>query len=102
MLGDRDLSISIPSNGSPALTKIALHAARRAGLPGLVRHIDEVVKDDHVPFLEKGYPAIDLIDFSYGPNNSFWHTEKDSMENISEESLLKSGRLVAEMLNILL
>ena len=102
MLGDRDLSISIPSNGSPALTKIALHAARRAGLPGLVRQIDEVVKDDHVPFLEKGYPAIDLIDFSYGPNNSFWHTEKDSMENISEESLLKSGRLVAEMLNILL
>ena len=102
MLGDRDLSISIPANGSPALTKIAVHAARRAGLPDLVRPIEEIVKDDHVPFMEKGYPAIDLIDFSYGPNNSFWHTEKDTMENISEESLLKSGRIVAEMLNILL
>ncbi|MBO7684223.1 MAG: Zn-dependent exopeptidase M28 [Kiritimatiellae bacterium] len=102
MLGDRDLSISIPSNGSPALTKIAVHAARQAGLPDLVRPIPDVVKDDHVPFMEKGYPAIDLIDFSYGPDNSFWHTENDTVENISEESLLKSGRVVAEMLNILL
>ncbi len=58
--------------------------------------------DDHVPFLEKGYKAIDLIDFSYGPSNSFWHTERDNMENISEESLLVSGRIVAELLNILL
>ena len=102
MLGDRDLAISIPSNGSPALSKIALKAASLAKLPDLVKTIDDVVKDDHVPFLEKGYPAIDLIDFSYGPDNTFWHTEKDTMENVSEESLLSSGRIVAEMLNILL
>lgn len=102
MIGDRDLSISVPSNGSPALSKIAVHAARRIGLPGLVNPIPEIVKDDHAVFLARGYKAIDLIDFSYGPNNSFWHTKDDSMANISEESLLKSGRLVAEMLNILL
>ena len=102
MLGDKDLEISIPANGSPTLAKIAAHAAKRAGYPGLVKPIDELVTDDHVPFLEKGYKAIDLIDFSYGPNNSYWHTPQDTMDKISEESLLKSGRLVAEMLNILL
>lgn len=102
MLGDRDLAISIPSNGSPALSKIALHAASLANLPDLVKTVDDVVKDDHVPFLEKGYPAIDLIDFSYGPDNAFWHTEKDTMENVSEKSLFASGRIVVEMLNILL
>ena len=102
MLGDRDLAVSVPSNGSPALAKIAVHAASRIGKPGLVTAIDEAVKDDHVPFLEGGYSAIDLIDFSYGPGNSFWHTGKDTMENVSEESLLASGSLVAEMLNILL
>ena len=102
MLADRDLSISIPDNGSPALSKIAVLAAERAGFPGLVRPIPEHVKDDHVPFLEKGYRAIDLIDFSYGPNNSYWHTDKDTMEHISEESLMKSGKLLVEMLNILL
>lgn len=102
MLGDRDLSISIPANGSEALAKIALHAADRAGLPGLVKRIPELVKDDHVAFLDAGYKAIDLIDFEYGPGNSYWHTEKDTMENVSRDSLYKSGKLVAELLNILL
>lgn len=102
MLGDRDLEISIPANGSPALTKIVQHAAKRIGSPDLVKPIFEHVKDDHVPFLEKGYKAIDLIDFSYGPNNSYWHTPQDTVDKISEESLLKSGRLLAELLNILL
>ena len=101
MLGDRDLSISIPANGTPALAKIAVHAAARAGCPGLVRSIPEMVKDDHVPFLEKGYRAIDLIDFEYGPHNAYWHTEQDTMEHVSEESLLKSGRIVVSLLNIL-
>lgn len=101
MLGDRDLSISVPANGTPALAKIAEHAAERAGYPGLVKGIPELVKDDHVPFLEKGYKAIDLIDFEYGPENAYWHTEQDTMEHVSEESLLKSGRVVVSLLNIL-
>ena len=102
MLGDRDLSITVPRNGTPSLANVALAAARKAGLPGLVKRSADCVTDDHVPFLEKGFPAIDMIDFSYGPGNSFWHTEKDDMNGISEESLLSAGRVVAEMLNALL
>lgn len=102
MLGDKDLSITVPRNGTPSLVNVALAAARKAGLSKLVKRGDEIVTDDHVPFLERGFPAIDMIDFTYGPGNSFWHTDKDSMENISEESLLSTGRIVAEMLNALL
>ena len=102
MLGDKDLSISVPANSTKVLGKIAVHAAEKAGYPGLVRPIKELVKDDHVPFLDRGYKAINLIDFSYGPNNSYWHTEEDKMDKISEESLLKSGKVVVELLNILL
>ena len=102
MLGDRELEISVPANGSPTLARIAVHAAKRAGYPGLVKPIEELVKDDHVAFLEKGFKAINLIDFNYGPNNSYWHSPEDTMDKISEESLLKSGRILAELLNILL
>lgn len=102
MLGDKDLSIVIPSNGDQTLTKLAVHAARKVGFPDLVRRADVSVKDDHVPFLSRGYPAIDLIDFDYGPQNSYWHTPQDTMDKISEESLLKSGKVVTELLNILL
>ena len=102
MLGDKDLSISVPANGSVALSKIAVAAAQRAGLAGLVRPTSDLVKDDHVAFLEKGYKAIDMIDFSYGPGNAHWHTPEDTIDKISEGSLFKSGRVVVEMLNILL
>jgi Zn-dependent M28 family amino/carboxypeptidase len=102
MLGDKDLEIKVPANGSPTLSKIAVHAARRAGYPGLVSLWDQNVTDDFAPFLENGFNAIGMIDFSYGPGNSYWHTEADAMDKISVESLLKSGKVVAEMLNILL
>ncbi len=102
MLGDRDLNISIPANGTRSLARIACHAARRIGEPGLVALSADSVMDDHLPFLEAGYRAIDLIDFDYGPGNCWWHTAEDTCDKISEASLLKAGRLVAEMLNILL
>ena len=102
MLGDRDLAISVPANGSPALSKIAVLASRLIGEEGLVSPVGDIVKDDHVPFMEAGMKAIDLIDFSYGPGNSWWHTPEDTCDRISADSLLKSGKLVCEMLNILL
>ena len=102
MLGDKDLEISTPANVTPTLAKIAVHAAKRAGCSGLVKPIGELVKDDHIAFMDKGFKAVDLIDFSYGPNNSYWHTPQDTMDKISEESLLKSGKVIAELLNILL
>lgn len=101
MLGDRDLAISVPANGTPSLAKIACHAARRIDEPKLVQMSETCVKDDHTAFLSAGYPAIDLIDFEYGPDNSWWHTGEDTCDKISEESLLKSGRLVCEMIDIL-
>ena len=105
MLGDRDLHISIPRNSSPALSKIALLAAKRAGIAGKVSRLDLLVKDDHVPFIDEGFKSIDLIDFEYGSApglNDFWHTAKDTPDRISEKSLLVAGKLVAGMLDILL
>lgn len=102
MLGDKDLKISVPANGTPALAKIACHAARKIGERELVSLSEDRVKDDHVAFLAAGYPAIDLIDFEYGPDNSWWHTSEDTVDKLSAESLRKSGALVCKMLEILL
>lgn len=105
MLGDKDLHVSIPKNSSPALSKIALAAAKKAGVADKVSRVDLLVKDDHVPFLEAGFKSIDLIDFEYGSApglNDYWHTAKDTVDKISEESLFTAGKLVAGMLDILL
>lgn len=99
MIGDEDLQISVPVNSSTQLRKLALAAAKDINEPQLVQDLWGHVLDDHAPFLENGFAAIDLIDFSYGPDHSYWHTREDTMEHVSEASLLKSGRLIAKMVD---
>lgn len=105
MLGDRDLNITIPGNGERALRQLAMTAATRVGLVGCVSlRNDIIVKDDHQAFLDAGCAAIDIIDFDFGSvpgRNDYWHTPADTLDKISEASLLKAGRLVAEMLTLL-
>jgi Zn-dependent M28 family amino/carboxypeptidase len=101
MLGDKDLKIEIPSNGSGRLTRTVIRAAKKIGEKNLVSLSPYHVIDDHAPFLKAGYEAIDLIDFSYGSApglNDYWHTENDVMKNISVDSLLKSGSLIAAVI----
>ena len=44
------------------------------------------VLDDHVPFLDAGIPAVDLIDFRYPE----WHTVSDLPDRVSPESSAQS------------
>lgn len=55
------------------------------------------VVDDHVQFNEAGIPVADVIDFDYGPGNSFWHTPRDVLGNTSAQTLLMVGEVVAEV-----
>ena len=102
MIGDRDLKITIPRNCTPALRVLALEAAEATGDRDKIGLFDGIIYDDHHPFFEKGYPAVDLIDFYYGSRpgeNDYWHTTKDTVDKLSAESLLTTGRIVIEMLN---
>ena len=49
------------------------------------------VGDDHIYAIQKGIPAIDIIDVRYGPNASafggYWHTHEDTDDKVSSESL---------------
>jgi len=56
--------------------------------------IKHSVYDDHIPFLEIGIPAIDIIDFDY----KWWHTVNDTPENCSPASLGEVGRVLVRFL----
>jgi glutaminyl-peptide cyclotransferase len=48
------------------------------------------ILDDHIPFREAGIPAVDLIDFEFGPGPSpgaYWHTPEDTLDKVCAESL---------------
>ncbi|MBK6799366.1 MAG: M28 family peptidase [Acidobacteria bacterium] len=56
---------------------------------------DQYITDDHIPFLEAGIPAVDLIDFDYeDQGESFWHTKNDTLDKISAKSLKIVGDVV--------
>jgi Zn-dependent M28 family amino/carboxypeptidase len=56
------------------------------------------IEDDHVPFLNAGVSAIDLIDLDYGPNNTYWHSAQDTLDHCSAASLSVVGRVVTATL----
>ena len=55
------------------------------------------VLDDHTAFQNAGIPAIDLIDFEYGPDNIYWHTAGDSVDKLSANSLGISAAIALKM-----
>jgi Zn-dependent M28 family amino/carboxypeptidase len=104
MIGDRHLSVTIPSNSTPSLVSRAFEAARAEGRRLRFSLSRNAILDDHVPFLEAGIPAVDLIDFEYGTapgRNDYWHTPQDTIDKLSAESLEIIGRVTVRMLNSL-
>ncbi len=102
MVGDKDLHFTLPVNSSRGLTQELLNAASASGQRSrfsLSRN--SVITDDHVPFLQIGIPAIDIIDFRFGSEpgkNDYWHTAADHLRNISVESLKITGTITLEVL----
>ncbi len=96
MIGDRDLTVTVPRNGTPSLLAAVFDAARIEGVRDRFRLAPGDILDDHVPFLEAGMPAVDLIDFEYGSApglNDHWHTPADSMDKLSADSLAIVARV---------
>ena len=101
MIGDRDLLILDEANSTPALRRNLRAAAARLGCSQRIGLEPAAIEDDHIPFLRRGVPAIDLIDFDYGPGNAWWHTAADTTDKLSAASLRITGSLVVEMIRML-
>jgi glutaminyl-peptide cyclotransferase len=98
MIGDKELRITLPANSDKNLRKMLLDAARRTGNEKYFSDFHFPILDDHTPFEKLGIPVIDIIDFEFGPGNSFWHTSEDNIQNISANSLKIVGQTVLNML----
>lgn len=87
MIGDRQLRILREANSTPWLTDIIWTAAKALGRREFVDE-STPIEDDHLPFLQAGVPAIDIIDLDY-PDESrrFWHTREDTFDKVSAASL---------------
>lgn len=94
MIGDARLNIHRDINSTAWLTDQVFGVAHRLGYSKYFRNEERAYEDDHIPFVRAGVAAVDLIDFDYGPNNSYWHTPEDTPEKCSPLSLTIVGRVV--------
>lgn len=88
MIGDRNLNIRRESLSTPWMTDIIWSTARAAGYGDSFINDTMEVADDHMPFLEVGVQAVDIIDLDYQP----WHTAGDTLDKVSARSLEAVGR----------
>lgn len=94
MVGDKNLNIIDETTGSRKLNLIFLEAVKASGAGNYFFKSNGPITDDHKPFIEAGIEAIDLIDFEYGPNNSYWHTKEDTLDKISATAMRIVGDVV--------
>jgi glutaminyl-peptide cyclotransferase len=98
MIGDKNLDIVYETNSTRSLMDLVWSTAANLGLESILSRTKSSVQDDHIPFLDANIPSVDIIDFNYGPGNSYWHTTEDTLDKLSAQSLEKVGRLVLAML----
>jgi hypothetical protein len=90
MVGRKDMELYQEGNSLRAAPNLVDRIWDSAGMVkatsfhGVERHF---VYDDHVPFMQAGIAAVDLIDL----DDPHWHTVDDLPENCSAESLLEVG-----------
>lgn len=98
MIGDRALGIMKETGSEAALQRLVWQTAVELGYGAYFLQQGWQVDDDHAPFARAGVRAIDLIDFDYGPGNSFWHTAGDTMDKLSARSFDVVGRVLLEVI----
>ncbi len=96
MVGDADLQLfqektSLSFRPVVPLVRSIWETARKAGVKEFIPRARHQVRDDHLPLNQIArIPTCDIIDFDY----PHWHTEQDTPENCSAESLGKVGTVM--------
>jgi len=97
MVGERDSRIPIEglsSAASAALCGKIYGIAETLGVENFVQSQGPSVIDDHLPFIQAGLPAIDLIDFDY----PYWHTLSDTPDKCAGASLAAVGSVLVRFI----
>ena len=87
MIGDSNLDIYMEKNSDQDLTKAIWDRAEMLGYSQFIPEYKYQMLDDHIPFIQMGIKAVDIIDFDY----PYWHTIEDTADKVSAESLQAVG-----------
>lgn len=94
MIGDKDLHLIFDMESAQSARELVWNTADRLGFSAAFPRQPGGIVDDHLSFLKMGVKAVDIIDFDYGPANSYWHTTKDTMDKLDASSFQIIGTVL--------
>jgi Zn-dependent M28 family amino/carboxypeptidase len=94
MIGDRNLKLFWDTGSSDSLRNLAWNAADSLGYMRYFPRDGGPIQDDHLPFVNAGVRALDLIDFE--SQGTFWHTPQDTMDKLDARSFQVVGNVVVK------
>jgi Zn-dependent M28 family amino/carboxypeptidase len=94
MIGDKNLNLKREGDSTRWLVDLMWETAHKIGHGASYLLEEQYISDDHIPFKGAGVPVIDFIDFDYGPDHSYWHTNQDTIDKISGESMKAVGDVI--------
>src|SRR5216683_6593873 len=92
MVGSRNLRFRREADSTKALTDLIWSTAARLGYSNIFVNESSSTVDDHIIFLKRGVPAVDVINFEI----PYWHTVEDTLDKISPKSLAITGHVFLE------
>lgn len=101
MVGDKDLRVSEDLYSHQQLRQLVWEEGKRLGYGAIFSGPKQGIEDDHLPFLQAGIPAMDVIGFAQtesGVYPAYWHTAGDTLDKVSAESLEAVGRTMDAVL----
>ncbi|MGH9648536.1 MAG: M28 family peptidase [Bryobacteraceae bacterium] len=101
MIGDKQLGVARETESNRQLQDVIARAAGQLGYSQYFFQYDVGIIDDHVPFINAGIPAVDVVDARFGrmglafdSMGEFHHANTDTMDKVSQQSLEVVGRTI--------
>ncbi|MDO9407553.1 M28 family metallopeptidase [Patulibacter sp.] len=91
-VANRGLRLPRELGSDPGLWRRVRAAASRVGVGSVFAGTGVGIIDDHLPFLEAGVPAVDLIDWDYPQKN----TARDTLDRLSEGAMDATGETLVD------
>ena len=97
MVGQQQQELFYEGNSSTELRADLWQLAAELGYgQSFIPQVRHTMIDDHIPFLRRGIPSVDIIDFDY----PYWHTVEDTLDKVSPEKLEEVGRVLQVWLEL--
>jgi glutaminyl-peptide cyclotransferase len=95
IVGSRTLRFKRETNSTKALTDLVWATAARLGYSRIFVNDATAIEDDHLSFLKRNVPCVDVIDLEI----PYWHTPQDTLDKISSKSLAIVGHVFIDSVN---